>query len=76
MYESIFLGHCYACRNFGHKEIHFKINARNNSMRNINDYGYPKDNNVNNRYGNAHGFLNRNYNPFDPLMDQNIVCYK
>jgi hypothetical protein len=39
-YENIFLGHCYTCKNFGHKAIHCKINARNNYMRNINDYGY------------------------------------
>jgi hypothetical protein len=45
-------------------------------MRNINDYGYPRDNHVNNRSGNAYGSINKNYNPFDPLMDQNIVCYK
>ena len=41
-YGNIFVGHCYACRNFGHKEIHCKAYARNNYMRNINDYGYPK----------------------------------
>jgi hypothetical protein len=75
-YENIFLGHCYTCRNFGHKEIHCKINARNNYVRNINDYGYPRNNHVNNRFGNAYGYVNRNYNPFDPLMDQNIICYK
>jgi hypothetical protein len=75
-YENIFLGHCYTCRRFGHKAIHCKINARNNYMRNINTYGYPKDNHVNSRSGNAYGFVNINYNPFDPLMDQNIVCYK
>jgi hypothetical protein len=74
MYENIFLGHFYACINFGHKSIHCEINARNNYMRNINDYGYPKDNRVNSRSRNAHGFVNRNYNPFDPLMVQNIVC--
>ena len=45
-------------------------------MRNINDYGYPKDNHVNNRSGNAQGIVNKNYNPFDPLTDQIIVCYK
>jgi hypothetical protein len=28
------------------------------------------------RYENVHRPFNRNYNPFDPLMDQNIVCYK
>ena len=33
-------------------------------------------NGANSRYGNVHRTVNRNYNPFDPLMDQNIVCYK
>ena len=45
-------------------------------MRSINDYGYPKENLVNNRHGYAQGIINKKYNPFDPLMDQNIVCYK
>ena len=43
-------------------------------MRKRNDYGYPKDNHANYRY--AQGIVNINYNPFIPLMDQNIVCYK
>ena len=33
-------------------------------------------NGVNRRYGNNHGFVNRSYNSFYPLMDKNIVCYK
>jgi hypothetical protein len=45
-------------------------------MRNINDYRYPRDDHVNNRFGNAYGFAHINYNPFYPLMDQNIICYK
>ena len=72
-YKNIFLCHCYACRNFGHKAIHCKAYARNKYMRNRKHYGYPKDNHVNNRSGNAQGIVNGNYNPFDPLMDQNIV---
>ena len=75
-YENIFLGDYYACRNFGHKAIHCKSYARNDYMRNIFNYGYPKENHANNRYGNAQGIVNRNYNPFNPLMDQKIVCYK
>jgi hypothetical protein len=34
-YENIFLGHSYACRNFGHKTIYCKAYARNNYMRNV-----------------------------------------
>jgi hypothetical protein len=75
-YGNIFLGHCYTYRKFGHKEIHYKINARNNSVRNKNYYGYTRNNQVNCRPGNAYGYVNTNYNPFDPLMDQNIICYK
>jgi hypothetical protein len=33
-------------------------------------------NGENSRYGNVRRPVNKNYNPFDPLMDQNIVCYK
>ena len=43
-------------------------------MRNINDYGYPKDNHANDR--STQGIANKNYNPFIPLMDKNTVCYK
>jgi hypothetical protein len=73
-YENIFLGHYYACRNFGHKEFHYKSYTRNKYMRNINDYGYPKDNHANDK--SDQGISNKNYNLFIPLMDQNIVCYK
>ena len=75
-YENIFLGHFYVCRNFEHKSTHCKSYEINNYMRRRNDYGYPKDNLVNNRYGYVQVIVNRNYNQFDPLMDQNIVCYK
>ena len=43
-------------------------------MRNINDYEYPKDHHANDI--STQGISNKNYNPFSPLMDQNIVCYK
>jgi hypothetical protein len=33
-------------------------------------------NGANSTYGNVHKPVNINYKPFDPLMDQNIVCYK
>jgi hypothetical protein len=33
-------------------------------------------NGVNRRYGNNHGFVNRSYNSFSPLIDKNIACYK
>jgi hypothetical protein len=67
-YQNVFLGHCYTCGNFGNKAINCRINERNN-------YGSYM-NGENSRYGNVHRPVNRNYNPFDPLMDQNIVCCK
>jgi hypothetical protein len=67
-YQNFFLGHCYTCKNFGHKAINCRINERNKYARNMNG--------VNRRYGNNHGFVNRSYNSFYPLMDKNIVCYK
>jgi hypothetical protein len=33
-------------------------------------------NGENSRHGNVRRPMNINYNPFDPLMDQNIECYK
>lgn len=36
-------------------------------MKNINDYGYPKDNHANDRP--AQGIANKNSNPFIPLMN-------
>jgi hypothetical protein len=67
-YQNLFLGHCYTCKNFGHKEINCRINERNNYARNMNG--------VNRRYGNNRGFVNISYNSFSPLMDKNIVFYK
>ena len=42
-------------------------------MRNKNDYGYPKENHVNNIYVNDQGIVNKNYNPFDPI-DESEHC--
>jgi hypothetical protein len=67
-YQNFFLGHCYTCGNFGHKAINCRIIERNNYARYMNG--------ANSRYGNFHRPINKNYNSFDPLMDQNIVCYK
>jgi hypothetical protein len=68
MYQNFFLGHCYTCENFGHKAINCRINERNNYASYMNG--------ENSRYEKFCRPFNQNYNPFDPLMDQNIVCYK
>jgi hypothetical protein len=67
-YQIFFLCHCYTCKIFGHKAMNCRINERNKYRRNMNG--------VKRRYGNNHGFVNRSYNSFYPLMDKNIVCYK
>jgi hypothetical protein len=67
-YQNFFLGHCYTCGNFGHKAINCRINERNNYASYMNG--------ENSRYENVRRPFNINYNLFDPLMDQNIVCYK
>jgi hypothetical protein len=67
-YQNFFLGHYYTCGNFGHKEINCRINERNNYASYMNG--------ENSRYENVCRPFNRYYNPFDPLIDQNIVCYK
>jgi hypothetical protein len=67
-YQHFFLGHCYTCGNFGHKAINCRINERNNYASYMNG--------EKSRYGNIRRPVNINYNPFDPLMDENIVCYK
>jgi hypothetical protein len=67
-YQNFFLGHCYTYGNFGHKAINCRINERNNYASYMNG--------ENSRYGNVCRLVNRNYNPFDPLMDENIVRYK
>jgi hypothetical protein len=68
MYQNFFLGHCYTCGNFGHEAINCRINERNNYARYMNG--------ANSRYENVCRPVNKNYNPFDPLVDQNMVCYK
>jgi hypothetical protein len=55
-YQNFFLGHCYTCKNFGHKAINCRINERKKYTRNMNG--------VNIRYGNNCGFVNRSYNSF------------
>jgi len=67
-YQNFFLGHCYTCKNFGHKAINRRINERNKYTRNMNG--------VYTIYGNNRGFVNKSYISFYRLMDKNIVCYK
>jgi hypothetical protein len=61
-YQNSFLGYCFSCNHFGHKEIDCRVYTRNNNVWNKNISTY--------------GFSNRNYNSFSPLFDYNVVCYK
>ena len=73
-YEQLFLGYCFSCNKFGHKAINCRFYARDDHMRNKSVYDAPKDNYVNRENINSQG--DRNYNPFSPLLDFNIECYK
>jgi hypothetical protein len=61
-YQNSFLGYCFSCNHFGHKEIDCRAYAINNHVWNKNRSTY--------------GFSNKNYNSFAPLFDYNVVCYK
>jgi hypothetical protein len=66
-YQTIFLGLCYSCNNFGHKAINCRAYARNRS----NYGGYPK----NNYLRKPHESYNKNYNSFGSLNNE-VECYK
>jgi hypothetical protein len=70
-YQNIFLGHCFSCNNFGHKEIDCRAYARSGHVRDRNRLYYKtsKDDYVRNKTRSSHGFSNRNYNYFSPLLD-------
>jgi hypothetical protein len=61
-YQYIFLGYCYSCNNFGHKEVHCKAYRRHN----------PKNVQRSQKFNTN----KRNYNSFSPLQDYNMECLK
>jgi hypothetical protein len=77
-YQNLFLGYCFSCNNFGHKEIDCRAYARSDHVRDRNrgSYKTSKDDYVSNKTRSSHGFANKNYNSFSPLLDYNIECYK
>jgi hypothetical protein len=60
----LFIGYCYSCNNFGHKEVHCKAYGQYN-CRNVQRY-------KNNKYNTK----KRNYNSFLTLQNFNIECKK
>ena len=66
-YQTIFLGLCYSCNNFGHKAINFKAYEKN-----IDNYeGHSRINHLKN----PHDVFNINYNNFGSLNDE-VESYK
>jgi hypothetical protein len=43
---------------------------------NIGSYKTSKNDYVRNKTRSSHGFVDRNYNSFSPLLDYNTECYK
>jgi hypothetical protein len=66
-YQTIFLGSCYSCYNFGHKVVNCRANTKNIS----NDEGYTR----NSYPRRSHEAINRSYNKFGSLSDE-VECYK
>jgi hypothetical protein len=66
-YQTIFLGLCYSCNNFGHKVVNCRANTKN-----INNYeGYTR-----NGYSRrSHEAQSRSYNIFESLSTE-VECYK
>jgi hypothetical protein len=66
-YQTIFLGLCYSCNNFGHKDINCKAYAKNRD----NYEGHSRINHLKK----PHDVFNINYNNFGSLNDE-VECYK
>jgi hypothetical protein len=66
-YQTIFLGSCYSCYNFGHKVVNCRANTKNRS----NDEGYTR----NSYPRRSHEAQSRSYNRFGSLSDE-VECYK
>jgi len=66
-YQTIFLGSCYSCYNFGHKDVNCRANTKNRS----NDESYTR--NIYPRI--SHEAQRRSYNRFGSLSDE-VQCYK
>jgi hypothetical protein len=67
-YQQLFLGYCFFCHNFGHKELDCK-GYRKNYHKIVQGYGHRNNTSISNQ-------RSRNYNSFSPLQDYNIEFYK
>jgi hypothetical protein len=77
-YRNLFLGYCFSCNNFGHKAINSRAYTRSDHVRNRNrgPYKTSKDDCMSNTTRSSHGFANKNYNFFAPLLDYDTECHK
>jgi hypothetical protein len=70
-YQNLFLGYCFSCNNFVHITIDCRDYTRSDHVRNINrgPYKTSKHDYVRNKTISYHGFANKKYNSFSPLLD-------
>jgi hypothetical protein len=73
-YQNMFLGYYFSCHNFGHKSINCRANTRYNYLRSRDIYKTTRNDYISNKT--TQEFADINYNPFSPLMNSNIECYK
>jgi hypothetical protein len=73
-YQNLFLGYCFSCHNFGHKAINCRANTRYNYLRSRDIYKTTRNDYISNKT--TQEFVDINYNPFAPLMNSNVECYK
>jgi hypothetical protein len=64
-YQNIFLGYCFSCKNFNHKEIYCKAYGINSYMINMSKISYKNYKAIKTR--GCHWRIDRNYDPFSPL---------
>ena len=73
--QSLFLGLCYACNNYGHKAIYCRAYAQNRNTWRKNSYENSRNQFEVNYVRQPHGSFDRNYNIFGAL-NYEIECYK
>ena len=74
-YQSIFLGLCYACNNYGHKAIDCRVYARNRNTWRRNRYENSRYQVEGNCVRKSHVAPDRNYNRIGAL-NYEIECYR
>jgi hypothetical protein len=66
-YQTLFLGLCYSCNNFGHKVVNCRANIKSrNNYEGYTRNSYPRR---------PHEAQRKNYNRFESLSNE-VECYK